>query len=516
MTSVEIPALPLIRPTFHVRGRTIARNTLLNIVGQLAPLAVGIVTTPYVIHRLGPDRYGLLALVWIVVGYFALFDLGIGPATTKFVAELLGQGRTEDLPAMVWTALATQTGTGLVAGLILAAASPTLVNHLLKIPPALRPEALWVFFILAASFPLNFATGSLRGVLAAFQRFDLVNAVGVPTAVLWFALPAAALVLGLGLPGIVLLLVISRVVALAAHFVFCLRICPALAHRCAFDCSLIRRLLGFGGWVSVTATLNPILIYLERLFIGALLSVAALAYYTPAYMISNRLGILPGSLAATLFPAFSASAGRGDGEWIRNALVRSLKCLILILGPAVLMLIFFARPILTLWVGPRFAAEGTLALQILAIGVFADSLNSVPYNLLQSLGRPDLTAKFRLAEAPLYAGLAWFMVTRFGLPGAAAAWSIRLVVDFLLLIVAACWLTRTPGLLLARKDLLRTILTLACLGGGLMILWASSHALTTDACFALLLGVGFLLACWHYALDSDERWQIKGWLRADR
>ena len=107
-------------------------------------------------------------------------------------------------------------------------------------------------------------------------------------------------------------------------------------------------------------------------------------------MISNRLGILPGSLAATLFPAFSTSAGRGDGEWIRSALLRSLKYLLLTVGPAALVLIFFARPLLTLWLGAKFADEGALVLQILAVGVLTNSLAYVPYSFCEGwAARPD-------------------------------------------------------------------------------------------------------------------------------
>jgi O-antigen/teichoic acid export membrane protein len=499
-----------------VRGRTIARNTALNIVGQVVPLVAGVVAMPYVVHHLGPDRFGLLALVWIVVGYFALFDLGIGPATTKFVAELLGKGEIERVPAVVWTALATQSAMGLLAGLLLAAVSPMLVHRLLRIPAGLQPDTLWVLLTLAVWFPINFAAGSLRGVLSAFQRFDLVNAIAVPSSVLWYVIPVGALVLGFGLPGIVLLLVLSRVVALAAHFVLCLRICPELGRRCAFDRSLIRRLLGFGGWLSISVALNPILVYLERFLIGALVSVAALGYYTPAYMISSRLTILPGGLTDTLFPAFSTSAGRGDGEWIRNALVRSLKCLMLVMGPAALVVAFFARPILTLWVGPKFAAEGTLPLQILLLAVPLNSLGFVPSNLLQGIGRPDLTAKLCLAEAPVYAGLAWFLVSRFGLAGAALAWAIRVSAHFFLLIVCACWLTHTPAHLLAGRDLSRTVLTLTSFAAGLAALRASSHMLVTQAFFTLLMASGFSLGAWRYLLDGEEKCQIRLCLRRGR
>lgn len=319
--------------------------------------------------------------------------------------------------------------------------------------------------------------------------------------------------LGLELPAIVLLLVISRVIALGAHFFFCLRLCPALGGGCTFKRSLVRSLLGYGGWIALSATINPILVYFERFLIGALLSVAAVGFYTPPYMIASRLVIVPGSLSATLFPAFSASAGRGDGDWIRNALVRSLKYLLLIVGPAALMLIFFARPVLTLWVGAKFAGEGALVLQILAVGVVINSLAYVPCGLLQGIGRPDLTAKFYLLEVALYIGLAWLLVTKFGLPGAALAWAVRVSVDFLLLIVAACWVTRTSPRLLASRDILISVAGLAALAVGFSSLWIWSHGLLADAFFTVLLTAGFLLGAWRFVLDVEEKCQLRLWLR---
>jgi O-antigen/teichoic acid export membrane protein len=167
MSLVETSSQPVAAPALQVGGKILARNTVLNIVGQVVPLLIGVASMPYVIRHLGPDRFGLLSLAWIVVSYFALFDLGIGPATTKFVAELLGKGEIGKLPALVWTALASQSGFGLLAGLLLAAASPALLNYLLKVSPALRADAHWMLLILAVSFPISFPVGSLRGVLAA-------------------------------------------------------------------------------------------------------------------------------------------------------------------------------------------------------------------------------------------------------------------------------------------------------------------------------------------------------------
>ncbi len=498
-----------------VSGRMLARNTMLNLAGQVAPLLVAIFTVPYVIHHLGPDRYGLLALAGIVVGYFALFNLGIGPATTKYVAELLGRGEIDKLPQQVWTAVASQTCLGLAGGAMLAAASPFLVERLLKIPAGLHPQAHAIFLIMAAALPIDFVAGSFRGVLSAAQRFDLLNVVDVPVGSLMGLMPAAAIALGYGLPAIVLFLLLLRVASAAVVIVLSIRIYPTL--RCIrFNFGLVRALLGFGGWVTISGAVGPVLVYFDQFLIGAVLSIAAVGFYTPPYSIAGKLSVLPGCLVTTLFPAFSASAGRGDSEWIRKTLIRSLKFLILIVGPAALLLAFFARPLLTFWLGANFADEGTLALQILAGGVLINALAYIPSSLLQGIGRPDLTAKFHLAELPIHIGLVWFLVFHFGLPGAALAWTFRVALDFVLLLAAACWLTRTSPRLIAGREIRRSSGTLVVLGMGLLLLWSSAHAFMTDAAFTLLLSGGFLFAVWHYVLNKEEKWQIKLWLKLAR
>jgi len=91
-----------------ISGRLLARNALLNFVGQAASLVVGVVTIPIIIHGLGTERFGLLSLAWVILSYFSIFDLGLGRATTKYVAEALGKGEEEQMPRIVWTTVVVQ------------------------------------------------------------------------------------------------------------------------------------------------------------------------------------------------------------------------------------------------------------------------------------------------------------------------------------------------------------------------------------------------------------------------
>ena len=95
-------------------------------------------------------------------------------------------------------------------------------------------------------------------MLGASQRFDLVNAIGVPALVLYYLIPAGVLALGFGLRSIVFFLVVSRLVVLGGYYLLCLRLYPVLGHALVFRRSLIRPLLGFGGWVTVSGAVGPI------------------------------------------------------------------------------------------------------------------------------------------------------------------------------------------------------------------------------------------------------------------
>jgi len=79
----------------EIRSQTLARNTLINFIGQVLPLLAGLVALPLIIHGLGTDRFGILSLAWVILGYFSVFDLGLGRATTKYVAEALGIGNED-------------------------------------------------------------------------------------------------------------------------------------------------------------------------------------------------------------------------------------------------------------------------------------------------------------------------------------------------------------------------------------------------------------------------------------
>src|ERR1700680_845371 len=100
-------------------GRLLARNTLLSIAGEAAPLALGFIAIPILVRELGVDRYGVLTLSYLVVGYLGLFDLGLGRAATQQISDAIGAGETERIPAIFWTSMMLMFVLGICAAAII-------------------------------------------------------------------------------------------------------------------------------------------------------------------------------------------------------------------------------------------------------------------------------------------------------------------------------------------------------------------------------------------------------------
>lgn len=171
---------------FKIEGRLLVKNTVLNFIGQVIPLLVGVVTVPFIIRGLGVERFGVLAIALVVLGYFSLFDLGHGRATTKFVSEALGKGKVESIPAIMWTSLTSQFLLSILCSVSLFLVTPILVGRILNIPLSLLEESKDVFYILSLAIPIVINSACMFGALEASQRFDLVNAVKIPSSTLTF------------------------------------------------------------------------------------------------------------------------------------------------------------------------------------------------------------------------------------------------------------------------------------------------------------------------------------------
>ena len=415
-----------------ISGNLLLKNSAYNFAGSVAPLFVAIFTIPFLVKGLGEEKFGILSLAWVVIGYFSLFDFGIGRTLTKIVAEKIGLEEIDEIPGLFWTALFLMFIISLIGSLVLLVGSPYLVVNIFNISKEYQEQSIYTFYTLALSIPIVTTTAGLRGVLEAYQKFGMINLLRSILGVFTFVGPLICLIFTNDLFVIVLVLSIFRLIIWIFFYLECNKLNSIRNAEIKIVRNLIKPILKTSTWMSISNLIGPIILYVDRFLIGALISAVAVTYYTTPYEVVTKLLIIPSALASVLFPTIS-SHFKTNPDYTNKLFSKSVKSIFIILFPIVLIISTFANEGLNIWLGKNFANSSTLVLQLFAVGIFLNSIAFFPFTYLQSIGRPDITAKIHLFELPLYLILMWYFILKLGITGAALVWLIRIFIDTSLL-----------------------------------------------------------------------------------
>lgn len=483
-------------------ARRLISGMLWNALGRGLPLLLALALTPLLVQQMGLERWGLFTLALALVGVFGIFDLGIGPALTRGLSERMTQGEDAEAGKLVGTAMVALGGFAALGAGVLWAVLPWLMQSALNVPPAMQEEALIAFRILACAAPLIVLNAALWGVLAAHQRFAAANLVTIPVAVMYYVGPVILLSFWQSLIGVMLVLVACRL-ANTLSYLWLAR--PVLPRLSVGNPRMVLPLLRIGGWMTFASVLNQALLYADRFLIGALLTLAAVAYYATPLDLVLRMWILPVAIAQALLPAM-ASAFRLLPEVTAGLLRRGALLMVLLTLPPCLVLAGIGDWVLGLWLGADFATGGGMVLRILAAGIFFSCLAYAPNALLDAIGRPDATAKLILIQVITFLPLSALMLWLWGIEGAAMAWAIRAAADCAGKLFLAGWLYPSAKAS-ARQLVLPLILSALALAAMVMAPdWRWAAAL-------ILPGFLAVMAAMLRVLTSEERAALKPLLR---
>jgi len=416
---------------------SIKHSSLINLLGAVIPLLVTLLTLPFFLPLVGEFRYGALMLLWAVLGYMGVLDLGLGRAVSQRIAMLDAQQhprseRDHATANVLWGGIVLSLLMGLLGGAALAWLAPWVSSSVFNAPPELQLEQKDALAWMVLALPLATVSSVLTGALQGRHAFVALNISQVVGSVLALVFP---LLLALGGLLSLSLLFAAMIVARGVQLLLLYRACRQLVSAAPPRLGLaqIPSLLRFGGWVSVSSALNPVLELTDRFMIGHRLDMAAVTAYTVPYSLATRLSLVPGSLSSVLFPRFSSVSGFEA----QVLMLRARLVLTAIMTTLIVPGILFVPAFLSLWLGGDLGERMAPVAVILLIGIWMNALAFLPYSYLQAQGRPDLPAKLHLLEVLPYLAFLWWAIGVWGIQGAALAWTLRVSVDSVLLFSVA-------------------------------------------------------------------------------
>lgn len=416
-----------LRPVW-TRGSKISvvKNTSYNLVGSVVSILTMVVTIPVFLSIAGIERYGVYTVAVAFLGYFGLFDLGVSRATARKISEVR-RAASESVGTVMWTGLSISLVFSALGGIFIIGGANAFFAHGMILGEGLALEARGIGPLLGMLLPLTLLSGMFMGMLQGFEQFFRLNLVVVLGVVLTQVFPLVAAALAAPtLEWLLIGLIVARAIALAALVLAVATSEVRLRGRFRPSKALAGELMKFGGWVSVTAIIGPLLTTIDRMAIGAWLGPAAVAVYTIPFGLVRRVEMLPFALASAIFPRL---VGERDPIARERLAAKSIAVLAAAVTPMIVCGGLALEPFLALWIDAEFAREAAPVGTILLAAFWAKSQVIPPFELLTARGHPDLVAKLHLAEVGPYLALLAAGIYLFGVEGAAGAWTLRALAD---------------------------------------------------------------------------------------
>ncbi len=424
--------------------RLLLRGISANVIGLTSPMLVGIFSVPVLLHGLGVERFGLLTLIWLALGYFVFLDLGLTRALVPEIVNRTKSPAADSIMSIILGALVVVGVLGVIGGLLLAAAAQPIAG-LMHLSPGIADECVSSIRVLGLAVPIVVMNNVLEAALAARERFVSINICRVVGQVGAYLAPLLLLTVTVRVDAALALLAAIRGCVTIALLAMAYREFEGGLEKPSF--TALRSMLRTGRWVTVSNVIGPLMAYLDRFLVASKFPVATVAYYSTPFSVISKVAILTSSAVGPFYRRFSAAESVDEA---RSTVLQSSSIMgAMVMGPIVIACLF-SQEILTLWLGPDFAARSYEILSVLAIGIFFNSIAQPAFAYLQSTGRAHLSAILHTIELPLYVGLLWWCIDAFGVLGAALAWTLRTVVDG----VALHWMLRR-SLQIRSRELVR-------------------------------------------------------------
>lgn len=376
------------------KSNRVIRNSFYGFIQFIGPTLLLILVTPVLINQMGADAYGLWVLTTTALGLMGIVDFGLSTSISKFVAEFVGSGDTDALSVLVLGGLSVYVflGTLLIVPLYFFAPS---FSQIFKPSGSISAEQIGqVIRIMSLGFlPLMVRTGALA-VPAGLQRFDVLL-VGIVFQILGYGIALLVTLAGGSVEQVVVGTVVilwvtalwSLLIARRSLRAFSLRL--SVLHRVkdvwekVFSFSLMSGLSGLG-----TRIFN----YVDRLAVGAVLGLEAVAYYSIIISIASKILQLSSSLTGALMPAVSSWAASGQTPKVRAYFYRAFFVILILNLFVCIFLLVFSEPLLKLWIGEDFTKAVLLPFRILILIYSLISINTPSYFVANGLGLPHLNA----------------------------------------------------------------------------------------------------------------------------
>jgi O-antigen/teichoic acid export membrane protein len=405
-------------------GVSLRRIAMTSLISFVVSASSAFLLAPFIVKSLGNARYGALALVAEIGGYYGMLDFGFRAAVAYLVATKLSRNEEGELPSLLSAAFWVLALLGLIV-LVIGASVTVLMPRLFRLHDVSVIEAqrtmAVVTLMLALQLPLELFTAVVNGC----RRLDLVQSVDAVLRILtsvgiWLALSA-----GGGMVAVASIQLAGRITSWSASFFFARQLLGSLSIRLRnVSRKSMRAVWDYGSKSFVTNLAVMVIGRVDLIIIGATLNVSLITFYTIGRMLVDYMTQVVSMLSGSFTMHMTDLHGRADQARLHTLYTTGTRIAALLSLPMAGCLALFGASFIRLWQGPQFVTgpwteRSDIILYIWIMAQLPRWMQGMSWQLMLATYRLKFLMWMEVGEAAVNLTLSLLLVRQYGIVGVA-------------------------------------------------------------------------------------------------
>lgn len=400
----------------------LSKNVIYNFFGQGLLLILSFISVKYIFNQLGDDALGIIyftaAINAVLTG---VLNKGVYATTVREVSA-----HFNDEPGYIREFIRTGSlftwSVYIFLGMMVYFGAPILVEKWINLKTMDSATATSILRILGITsliaFPRSFYASLLRGL----QRMEFNNFIDVGTGGLQQFGTILILISGGNLFHVVYWFALCYGLSTLAYFIISGYFFSFTALVPGYSYSVAMRNLGFASKMVSISVLAIVHKQFDKVIISKLLPIGVLGYYSVAYSVASKAGLVTGAISGAVFPVLSALFKAGDRGSLMSQ-YRKLQDLICFITIPIFSFIPFATlPLFTYMFNEEMARTVLLPITFLSLGFYMNGTSNLTYQFSLAVGKPEITVRSATYALFIVLPATALLIYQFGLVGAGLSW----------------------------------------------------------------------------------------------
>lgn len=402
-------------------------------------IAIVFIMAPLILKSLGNFDYGIWEMVFAIVEYMGMLDLGLQPAIVRYVARYNALGSREDMHKIYSSSFLFMVAMSLIMFCVFAGWG-FLAPEFLAGGEGDRSKYTMFLLIIGVQLMFTFSGSVFECFLEGFQLYNLRNAVTIFNLIVGNTILYILLTNGGGL----LTLAILNGIGLSLKYtiygvLLATKRFGGFRFRTAdVSWNTLKELLSFGYKSLIHSIAGRITMASDSIIIGTFLGPVAVTFFAIPANFINHVRNMTWAMTRAFMPLFSDLDAKGDKDSSEKIMMIGSRYVLGFILPVLIGLSLLGLPFLSRWMGNEYAEQGKWVLYIFIVAYLVQWLNPFSLRLLTGIGRQGLLAKINSASAALNIVLSLILVKYLGKEGVALGTLIPFLIFEPLLLSYTC------------------------------------------------------------------------------